>query len=126
VTLAWNGADVTAAIGTLFGPESDAKKYIDWPLANYATLPFDRIMADGKQVGLSTYTGYSHNERTVLSLSIIDNAYARPGTEVTVVWGESNGGSIKPTVEPHRQVEFRAKVGPVPYADLARTAYRPD
>jgi glycine cleavage system aminomethyltransferase T len=101
VTLAWNGADVTRAMGT-------------------------RIMADGKQVGVSMYTGYSHNERTILSLSVIDNAWAKPGTEVTLVWGESGGGTSKPTVEPHQQVEIRATVGPAPYADLARTAYRPD
>jgi len=126
VTLAWNGEDVTRVMGTLFGPQSKANKYIDLPLANYATLSFDRIMAEDKHVGVSMYTGYSHNERTILSLSVIDNRWGRPGTEVTLVWGESGGGSSKPTVEPHEQIEIRATVGPAPYADLARTAYRPD
>jgi len=126
VTLAWNGEDVTRVMGTLFGPQSAAKKYIDLPLANYATLSFDRIMADDRRVGLSMYTGYSHNERTILSLSVIDNEFAKPGTEVTLVWGESGGGTSKPTVEPHQQVEIRATVGPAPYAETARTAYRPE
>jgi vanillate/3-O-methylgallate O-demethylase len=125
VTLAWNGEDVTRAIGTMF-TLGDRAKYIDFPLANYATLPFDRITSGGKTVGLSTYTGYSSNEGKILSLSIIDNEFSTPGTDVNVVWGEANGGTSKTTVEPHVQSEFRAKVGPVPYADLARTEYRPD
>ena len=125
VTLAWNGEDVTQAMGALFGPDSQASKFIDLPLANYATLSFDRIVADGETVGVSMYSGYSHNERTMLSLSVIDSAWAKPGTEVTLVWGESGGGTSKPTVERHRQIEIRATVGPAPYADMARTAYRP-
>jgi glycine cleavage system aminomethyltransferase T len=124
VTLAWNGEDVAKAMSTLFS-DGDKTKYIDLPLANYSTLPYDKIVKDGKTIGLSTYTGYSTNEGTILSLSMIDVAYAEPGTEVTVVWGEPDGGSTKPTVEPHKQTEIRATVGPVPYAAVARTEYRP-
>jgi len=124
VTLAWNGEDVIKAMSTLFGT-GDKAKYIDLPLANYSTLPYDKIVKNGKTVGLSTYTGYSANEGTILSLSIIDNEFAEPGTEVTVVWGEPDGGTSKPTVEPHKQTEIRATVGPVPYASVARTEYRP-
>ncbi len=125
VTLAWNGDDVTKAFGSLFGRKGDAAKYIDLPLANYSTLPYDKVLKDGKVVGLSTYTGYSYNERSMLSLAIVDVEHAKPGTEVTVVWGEEGGGSPKPTVERHAQVEVRAIVGPAPYADVAREAYRP-
>ena len=125
VTLAWNGDDVARAMSTMFGPEELRKKYIDMPLSNYATLSYDSIISDGRQVGLSMYTGYSANEGTILSLSVIDRELATPGTEVTLVWGESGGGTSKPTVERHVQTEIRATVGPAPYADLARTAYRP-
>jgi glycine cleavage system aminomethyltransferase T len=125
VTLAWNGEDVTRAFGSLFGRRGDAAKYIDLPLANYATLPYDKVLKDGRMVGLSTYTGYSCNERSMLSLAIVDEAHAAPGTEVAVVWGEEGGGSRKPTVERHAQVEIRATVGPAPYAEVAREAYRP-
>jgi glycine cleavage system aminomethyltransferase T len=127
VTLAWDGDDVTRVFGGLFDKRGgETSKYIDLPLANYATLPYDRIMKNGKVVGLSTYTGYSFNERSMLSLSIIDNEHAKPGTEVTLFWGESGGGTSKPTVErPHKQVEIRAVVGPAPYAQAAREAYRP-
>jgi glycine cleavage system aminomethyltransferase T len=125
VTLAWNGDDVEKALGTLFSAGRNVSKYIDLPLANYATLPFDKIMKGSRVVGLSTYTGYSFNERSMLSLAVIDQKYAKPGTEVVVVWGEEDGGSMKPTVERHKQARIRATVGPVPYGDTARTAYRP-
>ncbi len=69
---------------------------------------------NGRQdVGLSTYTGYSFNERAMLSLGIVD-VDAETGTEVTLVWGEEGGGSSKPTVERHAQAEIRAVVSPVP------------
>ncbi len=124
VTLAWNGDDVERVLGTLFHAGA-VEKYIDLPLANYATLPFDKILVDGKTVGVSTYTGYSFNERSMLSLACIEPQYAEPGTQVTVVWGEEGGGTSKPTVERHEQAEIRATVGPAPYGDTARTAYRP-
>jgi glycine cleavage system aminomethyltransferase T len=124
VTLAWNGEDVTRAMGTLF-QSSDRAKYIDLPLANYSTLPFDKVLKDNRTVGLSTYTGYSSNEGTMLSLACVDVEHSEPGTEVTLVWGEEGGGSPKPTVERHVQTEIRAIVSPAPYAEVARVAYRP-
>jgi vanillate/3-O-methylgallate O-demethylase len=125
VTLAWNGEDVTRVFGSLFGRGDKTAKYIDLPIANYATLPYDEVRKNGKRVGLSTYTGYTANERAMLSLAIVDVGVSEPGTEVTVVWGEEKGGTHKPTVERHAQVEIRATVGPVPYGEIARTAYRP-
>ena len=46
------------------------------------------------------------------------------GTELRVVWGEENGGTRKPTVEPHQQIEVRAVVSPVPYSRAARETYQ--
>ena len=129
VTFVWNGDDVAQAFGSLFGGGGDTAgnitKYIDLPLCNYATLPFDRVMKDGKRVGLSTYTAYTFNERAILSLGCVDLAHSEPGTEVSVIWGEEGGGSTKPTVERHAQVTIRATVAPAPYAEVARVAYRP-
>src|SRR3984957_6817427 len=124
VTLVWNGEDITRVFGSLFHG-GDIEKYIDLPLANYATLPFDKVLKSGKIVGLSTYTGYTYNERAMISLTIIDKELSGPGTEVTLVWGEEGGGSPKPTVERHRQKEIRATVAPAPFADAARLQYRP-
>ena len=59
----------------------------------------------------------------MLSLGILDNEQAEVGTEVSLVWGEE--GSRRPVVESHKQTEIRVTVAPVPYADVARNAYRP-
>jgi syringate O-demethylase len=77
----------------------------------------------GKTVGVSTWIGYSSNERRMLTLAVLDADYAEPGTEVTFVWGEEGGGSSKLTVESHKQTEIRAIVSPVPYAEVARKSY---
>jgi vanillate/3-O-methylgallate O-demethylase len=125
VTLAWNGDDAAAAVKTMFDGSDPAAKYIDMPIANYSTLPYDRIVVNGKTVGLAMYTGYSSNEKRMLSLATIDVQFSEPGTPVSLIWGEAGGGSSKPTVERHVQMEIRATVGPVPYSEGARTAYRP-
>ena len=44
---------------------------------------------------------------------------------MTLVWGEPGGGSAKPTVEPHVQVEIRAVVCPAPYVEAVRRDYAP-
>ena len=124
VTLVWNGADVARAFGTMAGG-GDIVKYIDMPLANYATLPYDTVLDRGQPAGISTYTGYSYNERAWVSLAMLDAAHSEVGTEVTLVWGESGGGTAKPTVERHAQAEIRATVQPAPISDTARIAYRP-
>jgi vanillate/3-O-methylgallate O-demethylase len=121
VTLAWNGEDVAAAMQTLF-EQGDPAKYIDLPLSNYSTWPNDKLLLDGEQVGVSTFSGYSYNERSMLSLGVV-NSDVELGAEVTLVWGEEDGGSAKPVVERHRQVEIRAVVSPVPYSEVARTEY---
>jgi syringate O-demethylase len=81
------------------------------------------VTVDGKLVGLSTWIGYSANEGKMLTLAMLDERHAAPGTEVTLVWGEPDGGTTKPAVERHRQVEIKAVVSPVPYSNVARTAY---
>jgi vanillate/3-O-methylgallate O-demethylase len=124
VTLAWNGEDVTAAMGTMFQKDNRAK-YIDLPLSNYSTWPNDKVLKDGKQVGVSTFSGYSSNESSMLSLAVVDVEQSEPGTEVTLVWGEEGGGSAKPVVERHEQTEIRAIVSPAPYAEVVRASYRP-
>ena len=72
------------------------------------------MLADGERVGLSKWAGYIYNERTILSLCAIDTAYAEPGTEVTLRWGEPD--SPKQVVEDHEVTDVRATVGPVPYS----------
>ena len=124
VTLALNDEDVTRVIGSQF-QKTDRAKFMDWPSAVYCMHPFDKVQVNGKTVGVSTWIGYSSNEGKMLTLAVLDAEYAEPGTEVTFVWGEENGGSRKPTVEPHVQAEMRAIVSPVPYVEVVRTSYAP-
>jgi glycine cleavage system aminomethyltransferase T len=124
VTLAWHGDDVARAMGTMFQKEGRAK-YIDLPLSNYSTWPNDKVVSGGKMVGVSTFSGYSSNESSMLSLAMVDQEQSEPGTEVTLIWGEEDGGSAKPVVERHVQTEIRATVSPAPYAEVVRASYRP-
>ena len=124
VTLAWNAEDMAKIFASLFDPDGEQYKFFDLPLANYASSNYDRVVdADGRSVGLSMFTGYSFNEKSALSLATIDHAIP-VGTELKVVWGEPNGGTKKTTVEPHKQIEVRAIVSPVPYSRVARETYQ--
>lgn len=124
VTLSWNSDDVIRVFATLF-QASNRAKYLDLPASQYATHPFDTVLAGGKTVGLSTYPVYTSNGRSWISLALVDEEQSATGTEVTLIWGEKDGGSAKPTVERHVQTEIRATVGPSPYSDVARQNYRP-
>jgi len=121
VTFAWNSEDVVKVFASLFEP-GDIYKYIDLPLSNYTSASYDKATLGGKTVGVSMFSGYSYNERSMLSLGVVD-ADVEIGTEVKLVWGEPGGGSQKPTVERHRQLEIRAVVSPVPYSKVARETY---
>jgi glycine cleavage system aminomethyltransferase T len=123
VTLALNSDDVLKGMSTMFGSHPRTK-YFEFPSAVYSTLPYDKVMKDGQVIGVSTWCGYSSNEGRMLTLAMVNAEHSEPGTEVTFVWGEEDGGSSKPTVERHKQLEIRATVAPVPYAEPARAAYR--
>jgi vanillate/3-O-methylgallate O-demethylase len=124
VTLAWNPQDMAKIMSSLFDPDGEQYKFFDVPLANYASSNYDRVIdAAGKTVGLSMFTGYSYNEKQALSLATID-AGIPVGSELRVIWGEENGGTRKSTVEPHKQLEVRAIVSPIPYSRVARETYK--
>jgi syringate O-demethylase len=122
VTLALNTDDVMRAIGSQFQRDHRAK-FIEFPSAVYSMHPYDKVTKNGRTIGISTWVGYSANEGQMLTLAILDAAHATIGNEVTFVWGEENGGTSKPTVERHEQMEIRGIVSPVPYSEVARTEY---
>jgi glycine cleavage system aminomethyltransferase T len=123
VTLKWHKDDVTRIFASLFS-DGDRYKYMDIPASHYATMPYDRVTLNGRQVGISHYPVYTSNLRSWISLAIVDADVALPGTEVSIVWGEPDGGSLKPSVERHVQTEVRAEVHPCPIAVAAREEYR--
>src|SRR5690349_16733752 len=121
VTFAWNSEDVLKVFRSLL-EKGDMYKYIDLPLSNYTSASYDKILANGKAAGFSMFAGYSYNERSMLSLGVVDPDI-EIGNEVTLVWGEEKRGTKKTTVERHRQIEIRAIVSPVPYSEVVRKSY---
>ncbi|MFO7723918.1 MAG: hypothetical protein R6V45_00095 [Oceanipulchritudo sp.] len=108
VWLKWNDEDVLKVFASQLG-EGERYKYMETPNAYYSILPFDKVLLDGRMVGLSTYTVYTANVRAWFSLAMIDESI-EDGAEVSVLWGEEGGGSRKPIVERHVQTDIRATV----------------
>jgi vanillate/3-O-methylgallate O-demethylase len=119
VTLVWNKDDVSRVTRSLL-EEGIPYKYLNLPIASYSFQHTDQVLDGDRLVGVAAYTGYTVNESDVLSLAIVDASHAEPGTEVSIVWGEPDGGSRKPHVEVHRQVAVSATVAPAPYVELVR------
>ncbi|PZG23737.1 vanillate/3-O-methylgallate O-demethylase [Nonomuraea aridisoli] len=125
VTLAWNAEDVARLLAAPVDLDGPGYQFFDLPNANYGSSNYDSVTdADGDLVGLSMFTGYSANERRALSLATVDPDVPL-GAEVRVIWGEPDGGTRKPTVQPHEQLAVRAIVSPAPYSVMARESYRP-
>ena len=121
VTFEWNPEDCINAFATLFEDGNNVKA-MDFPLFNYASSSYDKVMKGDKMVGLSMFSGYSYNERRALSLGTVD-ADVKEGDELKLVWGEPEPGTEKTTVEPSRQMEIRVRVSKVPYSSDARESY---
>jgi len=110
VWLVWNTEDVLRVIASQFGAEGPRYKRIEFPGAQYSTCPFDAVTHEGRCVGLSTYNCFTANVRQVFSLAMVDRDFAVDGAEYALTWGESNGGSSKPTVERHEQTVIRVRL----------------
>lgn len=122
VTFEWHPEDLAKIYRSMFDPSMPAYKFMDIPNFNYGSSSYDAVLKGGKVVGFSMFGGTSYNERRALSLGVVD-ANVNVGDELTLLWGEENGGTNKATVERHTQLEVRVKVAPVPYARDAREAY---
>ena len=87
VTLVWNGDDVARVVQVALRRwrHHEVHRPAARELLHAAVRPCG---AQRQDRGLSTYTGYIYNERAMLSLAMVENAHATPGTEVTLVWGE--------------------------------------
>ena len=121
VTLLWNAEDVLNVFRSELN-DGPTAMHIDLPLSATARLHYDKVVnKDGKQIGLAHYPGYTVNERAMMSLGSVEEAYAKPGTEVILVWGEDGGGKRSaPWIEPHVQTKIRATVAPSPISQAAQ------
>ena len=123
VTFAWENKDVERIWASQLAPAGENYKFIDLPLSNYASSSYDAVMKGGKRAGASMFSGYSFNERKMLSLGWVEEEFSKPGTELSLVWGEENGGTKKTTVERHKQTEVKVIVSPAPYSAVVREGY---
>jgi glycine cleavage system aminomethyltransferase T len=113
VWLQWNDEDVTKALGSsLFGDAPT--KYMNIPNPTYGTHQYDSVLLGDREVGISTWAAYTRNVGSFSSIAMVDDADARDGAEVTVVWGEPDGGTNRPVVERHRQTPIRATLSTTP------------
>jgi vanillate/3-O-methylgallate O-demethylase len=103
-TLVWNASDVVDVYASMFGNDRPYD-YMEMPRDQRGFMYADKVVKNGKVVGVSTSRGYSYYFREMLSLCTLDVSCCEPGTDVIVVWG--NPGSP--------QTEIRAKVAPAPY-----------
>jgi syringate O-demethylase len=122
VTLALDNEDVMRVQSSALS-KGERAKFMEYPSSVYAMHPFDCVLSGGKTVGLSTWIGYSANEGKFLTLAMMEPGFEKVGTDVSLLWGEPDGGTSKPTVEPHVQTEIKAVVAPVPYSEVARDSY---
>lgn len=123
MTLIWEPEDVVRVFSSLFN-EGDRYKFMDMPASHYATYPYDAVMQNGKQVGISCYPVYSSNFRRWISLCMLEPEVAEVGKKLEVLWGEPDGGSNKPVVERHIQTEIKATVTDCPISAEARESYK--
>ncbi|MFJ7241781.1 aminomethyl transferase family protein [Streptomyces olivaceus] len=111
VTLVMNPDDVRSALGA----DND---YVN-------TLAKQRVEREGELVGSTEYTAFSDPYGTMLSLALLSEEQAKPGTEVIVVWGDHPGGDVAPDAD-LGLARIRATVQPCPYNEFARAGYRKD
>jgi glycine cleavage system aminomethyltransferase T len=114
VTLLWNTDDVIDVYASQFRqgkpyPPMDDPNHFTFE-GNRHTLYADKVLKDGKVVGISSGRAYSYYFREMISLSSIDFEYGAMGAEVTVLWGDPGT----------RQKEIRATVVRFPYLDKNR------
>jgi len=121
VTFEWNRDDVLRVIASAF-EDGTPYKWIDFPQPNYASSSADMVLdAEGQMVGMSMFNGYSWNERSMLSLGVVNSDVA-VGDVLTLKWGEPDD-TEKTSTELHKQAEIRVRVAPTPYSKEARENY---
>lgn len=115
VWLVWHQEDVLRVMrDSLFGEEGRQPRLLEVPMG-YRNYHYDAVLGRGDSpVGISMYVGYTVNLRDFASLAMVDESSAVDGTEVTVLWGQQDGGASNPFMLPHVQTTVRATVSTRP------------
>lgn len=124
VTLVIDPEDAVAVYRSQMG-DGPKGKAMEEPSAHYSAYPFDAVRnGKGATVGVSCYLNFIAPDRTWAALACVDEDHAAEGTELELIWGEPDGGSGRPTVEPHVQMPLRCRVTGWPFSSAARKGYR--
>ncbi|GGH33640.1 aminomethyl transferase family protein [Microbacterium album] len=124
VTLRWNTEDAAAVFADMLTPGGRDVRFLHLPvMCDKMDKHYDRLTLDGRDVGNSAYTAYTANERSVLSMALVDDS-VQIGDEVVIHWGEAGGGYGPHMVPSTEIVPIRAVVSPAPYSRVAREDYR--
>jgi vanillate/3-O-methylgallate O-demethylase len=113
--LIWNDEDATRVMASSLFSGDHRTKQLRIPLANYVTWQYDEVRAGDRLVGVTNRTGYTVNIGRLVSVAMIDEAEARDGAEMTITWGEPDGGASHPT-DQHVQTTVRATISTQPPA----------
>lgn len=111
-TLVWDGDDVADVHASFFQKDQPPYQFMEMPRDQRGFMYADRVLRDGRDVGVTTSRGYSFYFREMLSLCTIDVEHADIGNEVIVIWGEPG----------KRQKQIRARVAAAPYKQDNRRA----
>lgn len=124
VTLQWNMDDAADLFKEMLTPGGRNVRFLHLPaMCDKMDKHYDRLTLDGRDVGNSAYTAYTANERSILSIALVDDSVSI-GDEVVIDWGEAGGGYDTNIVARTETVGIRATVSPAPYARITREIYR--
>jgi len=114
VFLRWNDRDAGDAMTSSLFDAPNGAKYLEMPAAHYVMAHYDQIRAGGVQIGVGSWPAYVTNYGGWAQLGLIDDQYAKDGTEVEVLWGNESAIGVKPRVEAHKTRGIRATVHTLP------------
>ena len=124
VTFVWNGEDVTEDCCVAVHARRRALQ-VHRPAAVQLRVIVVRQGDEGRKGRRSLDVQRYQLQRAVDAVAGDRGPDVKVGDELTLVWGEEDGGTKKSTVERHKQTEIRVTVGAVPYGQMARETYRP-
>ena len=110
VTLVWNVEDILDIHASQYRPGVPYPAMDEPNHAPGTGLYADKVLKNGKFVGVSSGRAYSYNYREMISLCSIDADHAVMGNEVIVLWGDPGT----------HQKEIRAIVSRFPYLNENR------
>jgi vanillate/3-O-methylgallate O-demethylase len=126
VTLEWNADDIADVYASQFRGEAEPYEpisdrpndirydpgTIDQSTGQMRTFTYhaDKVLKDGREIGLSSGRAVSQMYHRMISLGFIEREATTLGTEVKVLWGDSGS----------RQKEIRATVARFPYLQVER------